>query len=93
MQFLYTHLDKNTKGRKLIYSLYSDVVNYSGNNQDLQKVMQNFYNTLLKIRQYYQYRSIKVTDDAVYIPYTYLIPLNISYNRSLQNLSSYYTDI
>jgi len=93
LQFLYTHLDKNTKGRKLIYSLYKDILNYSGSSQNFQKIIQNFYNNLLKIRQYYQYRSIKITDDAIYIPYTYLIPLNISYNRSLQNLSSYYTDI
>lgn len=29
----------------------------------------------------------------VYIPYKYLVPFNITFNWSLQNLSSYYTDI
>lgn len=29
----------------------------------------------------------------VYVPYKYITPFNISFNRSLQNLSSYYTDI
>lgn len=33
-----------------------------------------------------------VTND-VFLPYKRIIPFNISYNRSLQNLSSYYTDI
>ena len=27
------------------------------------------------------------------MPYRYIVPLNIVFNRSLQNLSSYYTDI
>jgi len=30
---------------------------------------------------------------VVSVPYRYLVPLNITYNWSLQNLSSYYTDI
>jgi len=29
----------------------------------------------------------------IYLPYKYLNFFNISFNRSLQNLSSYYTDI
>lgn len=46
-----------------------------------------------KINTYRSERSIKTTADAVLIPYFYLIPFNITFNRSLQNLSSYYTDI
>ena len=52
-----------------------------------------FYNEIANLRQYYQSHSISSTDDAIYIPYRYLVPLNISFNWSLQNLSSYYTDI
>ena len=52
-----------------------------------------FYNEIVNLRQYYQYHSILSTDDTIYIPYRYLVPLNISFNWSLQNLSSYYTDI
>ena len=52
-----------------------------------------FYNEIVNLRQYYQYHSILSTNDSIYIPYRYLVPLNISFNWSLQNLSSYYTDI
>lgn len=46
-----------------------------------------------KLNTYRSERTIKSTDDAVFVPYVYIIPFNISFNRSLQNLSSYYTDI
>jgi hypothetical protein len=52
-----------------------------------------FYSEIVNLRQYYQAHSILSTEDAIYIPYRYLVPLNISFNWSLQNLSSYYTDI
>ena len=52
-----------------------------------------FYDEIVSLRQYYQSHSILSESWSVYIPYRYLVPLNISFNRSLQNLSSYYTDI
>jgi hypothetical protein len=33
------------------------------------------------------------TDKEIYVPYKFLNFFNITFNRSLQNLSSYYTDI
>lgn len=48
---------------------------------------------LEKIRQYYQDHSVYTEKWIVNVPYRYIIPLNISFNWSLQNLSSYYTDI
>ncbi|AHB41498.1 hypothetical protein P148_SR1C00001G0708 [candidate division SR1 bacterium RAAC1_SR1_1] len=48
---------------------------------------------ILMIKQYYESRSIKTENGKVFVPYRYIIPLNISFNWSLQNLSSYYTDI
>ncbi len=50
------------------------------------------------LNDYMQSNSIFVTKDAnnkiqISIPYAYLTPLNVIFNRSLQNLSSYYTDI
>jgi hypothetical protein len=54
---------------------------------------QEFRDHIVALRQYYQSHSIKSSADSVAIPYRYLIPLNITFNRSLQNLSSYYTDI
>ena len=52
-----------------------------------------FHDEIVNLRQYYQSHSILSTDDSISFPYRYLVPLNISFNWSLQNLSSYYTDI
>ena len=51
-----------------------------------------FHDEIVNLRQYYQSHSIASTEDSINIPYRYLVPLNISFNWSLQNLSSYYTD-
>ena len=48
---------------------------------------------IVQLRQYYQSHSIFIDKDTVSIPYRYLVPRNVVFNRSLQNLSSYYTDI
>lgn len=32
-------------------------------------------------------------DSSLMVPYRYIVPWNATFNRSLQNLSSYYTDI
>jgi len=48
---------------------------------------------ILALRQYYQQHSIFTQPGVISIPYRYLVPFNITFNRSLQNLSSYYTDI
>ena len=52
-----------------------------------------FHDEIVNLRQYYQSHSIYSDKDSINIPYRYLVPLNISFNWSLQNLSSYYTDI
>ena len=53
-----------------------------------------FYDEIVSLRQYYQSHSISSPEsETVNIPYWYIVPLNISFNWSLQNLSSYYTDI
>lgn len=46
-----------------------------------------------QLNEYYQSRAITTTTDEVRIPYRRLVPANITFNRSLQNESSYYTDI
>ncbi len=50
------------------------------------------------ITDYVQWNVIQVMKDtngytSIAIPYSFLTPLNVIFNRSLQNLSSYYTDI
>lgn len=52
-----------------------------------------FHDEIVNLRQYYQSHSISSSGNSISIPYRYLVPLNISFNWSLQNLSSYYTDI
>lgn len=52
-----------------------------------------FYDKIVALRQYYQSHSIFSDSKIVNIPYRYLVPFNIVQNRSLQNGSSYYTDI
>lgn len=42
---------------------------------------------------YVKEHSIVTSEDVVQIPYRYIVPLNAVFNWSLQNLSSYYTDI
>ena len=48
---------------------------------------------ILALRGYYQDHAIQTQPGIINIPYRYLVPFNITFNRSLQNLSSYYTDI
>lgn len=50
------------------------------------------------LTDYIQWNVIQVAKDnngytSIAIPYAFLTPLNVVFNRSLQNLSSYYTDI
>ncbi|MEI7557639.1 MAG: hypothetical protein WCJ45_02055 [bacterium] len=52
-----------------------------------------FKDQIVTLRQYYQNNTIKTEAGKIYIPYRYLVPFNVVFNRSLQNLSSYYTDI
>ena len=50
-------------------------------------------NVFSDLSTYYQEHSILTTPQGVNIPYRYLVPINAVFNWSLQNLSSYYTDI
>lgn len=62
------------------------LVNYSENPDTLMDLITN-------LKTYYQSHVIYTENWKMYIPYRYVVPLNIVFNRSLQNLSSYYTDI
>ncbi len=52
-----------------------------------------FNDQIVALRQYYQNHASKTAVGKISIPYRYLVPFNVVFNRSLQNLSSYYTDI
>ena len=68
------------------YQLIADLVEWKTSWDDLR----DYYTS---IETYYKEHSIKTTDSSVYIPYRYIVPLNVVFNWSLQNHSSYYTDI
>lgn len=50
-------------------------------------------NAIKEINTYRSSRVVLTDADSIAVPYRFLVPLNIVYNWSLQNLSSYYTDI
>lgn len=52
-----------------------------------------FRDEIMALRKYYQAHSISTEPGKINVPYRYVVPFNIVFNRSLQNLSSYYTDI
>ena len=60
--------------------------NYNENPDTLMDLVTN-------LKTYYQNRIVYTEKWKIYIPYRYVVPVNIVFNWSLQNLSSYYTDI
>jgi hypothetical protein len=52
-----------------------------------------FRDQIVALRGYYQDHSMRTEFGKISIPYRYLVLFNVTFNRSLQNLSSYYTDI
>ncbi len=75
-------LDKNGQA----YQLIENLVEWNTSWDDLR----DYYSA---IETYYKEHSIRTTDSSVFIPYRYIVPLNVVFNWSLQNHSSYYTDI
>ncbi len=64
---------------------------------DQKQLSATYVETLNEIQSYMQWNTVKVVNEAwnrtFYVPYRFLNPFNITFNWSLQNLSSYYTDI
>lgn len=90
LESLHTQLKENTEAYELVDKALlayeekwrSEIINPT-----------EYRDWILAIRQYYQNYIIFTQEGVVNVPYRYLIPFNITFNRSLQNLSSYYTDI
>lgn len=92
LQTLLASSDKNSKWYQVLSGLLADDTVVAIQNwapMDLSTLRAE----IVQLRQFYQSHSIKTTNDSIAIPYRYLIPMNVVFNRSLQNLSSYYTDI
>jgi hypothetical protein len=86
---LYNSIDQQDK----IYPYLETIVQSPErqNNEDIDVGI--FRSEIIQLRQYYQGHSIYTQNNAILIPYRFIVPFNIVFNRSLQNYSSYYTDI
>lgn len=83
-------MDKDSKW----YQLLSDALNDTKLKNNSGYVSANdARDHILKLKKYYQDNTIRSESGKLSVPYRYVVPLNIVFNRSLQNLSSYYTDI
>lgn len=82
LQQLAATLPENSKGKEIINQIFmSGATTF--------QVIDGMKN----LKAYYQDKSWSKADGKVNIPYVSLVPFNITFNRSLQNLTSYYTDI
>lgn len=64
--------------------------------KDLENVKDDAFarqTIIKKITTYIESNAILRQDKLTYVPYKLLVPFNVTFNWSLQNLSSYYTDI
>ncbi len=81
------------------YSMISSIINQLPSQSSLDQEQKNKYfaQEIRNLRSIMESNSILIetidNDQYVYIPNKYLNFLNVTYNRSLQNYSSYYTDI
>jgi len=83
-------IDKDSK----LYSILSKI-NFDISGQDFMKKNAN---ALIELQNYFDSKAfyVKKQGSAWYvynIPYKFLVPFNVTFNWSIQNLSSYYTDI
>ena len=70
-----------------------DAFDEAGGDENAFYNPQEFRDYIVALRQYYQTHSIRSDEGGLSLPYRYIVPLNMVFNRSLQNLSSYYTDL
>lgn len=90
LQKLFKQLSPETKAYDL---LRSALLAYETKGSGTTINPTEYRDQILALRQYYQNHAIKTEAGTINIPYRYLVPFNVTFNRSLQNLSSYYTDI
>lgn len=72
------------------YTLISKITSWFNDPNQLPTFVADSQKSLNDFRQD---KVITKNGNKVYIPYKAIVPLNVTFNRSLQNLSSYYTDI
>ncbi|MEI7918733.1 MAG: hypothetical protein WCH65_00520 [bacterium] len=90
LQNLFTQVAPN----KEAYTLLSGALaTYKAKGSGVVTNPTEYRDQIVALRQYYQNHAIKTEAGKIQVPYRYMVPFNVVFNRSLQNLSSYYTDI
>ncbi|GHW02800.1 hypothetical protein AGMMS50249_5860 [candidate division SR1 bacterium] len=84
--------DKDSQGALLLADAIDSFDRNTGSDSANYNIKE-YSDHITNLRQFYQSYAIASTSTYIAIPYRYLVPLNITFNWSLQNLSSYYTDI
>ncbi len=89
LQNLYNKLDDQSKLKQILSKMdFSSFDNFIQKNANAYIEYQNYINSITF------YMLEKNNSGYVYnIPYKFLVPFNVTFNWSIQNLSSYYTDI
>ena len=88
---IYLKLENPESQGGLLLKTAIEAFNTSGEAETFNPLEYRDY--IVALRQFYQAYAISSKADSLSIPYRYLVPTNIIFNRSLQNLSSYYTDL
>ncbi len=95
MNTVLSQMSPNGEGTSMLKELISSI---EADTRSVQEKASAYAPQFQALDSYMQDNSVRVVINAeggkeVYFPYKFLNPFNISFNRSLQNLSSYYTDI
>lgn len=100
LETIHALMDKASSGSNQYLFLQSIIDKYSELEQedDQRRKDSLEYSINQSIIQYVEWNILKISYDSggnkvVAIPYAFLTPINVVFNRSLQNRSSYYTDI
>lgn len=97
LQTLLDKLDNNSNQYKFLHNIIESY-NIMNKETDPNRQQASVKDIQKSLTDYIQWNVIQVSKDnngyiSIAIPYAFLTPLNVIFNRSLQNLSSYYTDI
>jgi hypothetical protein len=86
-----TQIDAETYHGERIQQITNEIRSWDDEETVRSRINPQLQELLVFIESWTLYKN--PTTQEIYLPYKRIIPFNVSYNWSLQNLSSYYTDI
>ncbi|HMT00724.1 MAG TPA: hypothetical protein PKC14_00200 [Candidatus Absconditabacterales bacterium] len=90
---LLPQLNKNSSGYDILKTALSDEKINLFTGKASEEFILQMRDQIKALNDFIAENAVRVTADTVFVPYKLLVPFNVTFNRSLQNLSSYYTDI